>query len=116
MKIGHLELFVRDPLAARDFYTRVLGFELVTVQDDQFVWLKHGDFEILLRPGANRGMADRYAESGAGIVLYTEDVPRTVADLQARGLLFDGCDGAANCPTFTDPDGHWFQIVNPRKQ
>jgi catechol 2,3-dioxygenase-like lactoylglutathione lyase family enzyme len=115
MRIGHIELFVRDPLASREFYQRVLGFDVVAVQGAN-VWLKLGDVEILLRPGlAGRGGGGggTYAGAASGIVLYVDDLPAAQAQLEARGLTFDGCDGGAKCPTFRDPDGHWFQLVNP---
>ena len=51
LKFGHIELFVRDPLNARQFYEEVLGFEVVDVQGDAFVWLKIDAIEILLRRG-----------------------------------------------------------------
>jgi hypothetical protein len=47
-------------------------------------------------------------------VFYTDDVDKTAAELRARGLVFRGEDGPG-CLTFTDPDGHWFQLVNPRE-
>jgi len=50
MRFGHLELFVRKPLQAKDFYTRALGFEIVAEQGEA-TWLRAGDLEILLRPG-----------------------------------------------------------------
>ncbi|MCI0450468.1 MAG: VOC family protein [Chlorobi bacterium] len=52
-KLGHLEIFVKEPLKAKDFYINILGFELVETQDEKFVWLKMGDSLILLRPGSS---------------------------------------------------------------
>jgi catechol 2,3-dioxygenase-like lactoylglutathione lyase family enzyme len=114
MRIGHLELFVRDPLVSRDFYQRVLGFEVVAVQGAN-VWVKLGDVEILLRPGSGGGNATTYADAAAGIVLYVDDLPAARRQLEARGLKLDGSDGGDKCPTFRDPDGHWFQLVNPQE-
>ncbi|MEZ4652112.1 MAG: VOC family protein [Candidatus Eisenbacteria bacterium] len=141
MRIGHLELFVRDLPSSRDFYERVLGFTPVADQG-AFLWLRCGDLEVLLRgePGgsspapvesgrpesgggsveesveqsAGAGSRPRgYGDHGPAIVLYTEDLPNTVRVLEARGLRFAGTDGSPSCPTFRDPDGHWFQLVDP---
>lgn len=112
MRIGHIELFVRDPLASRDFYQRVLGFDVVAVQGAN-VWLRLGDAEILLRPGSGASAPTTYASAATGIVLYVQDLPAARTQLEERGLTFDGCDGTDKCPTFRDPDGHWFQLVNP---
>ena len=113
MKFGHIELFVKDPEQSKTFYQDVLGFEVTVVQDDQFVWLKSGDVEILLRPGQNESHAHDYAQAASGLVLYTSDVGAARTALEARGLEFKGTDGSDSCLTFTDPDGHWFQLVNP---
>jgi len=56
--------------------------------------------------------AGRYGDASSGIVFYADDLDRTLAELQTRGLKLTGDDGRS-IPTFTDPDGHWFQIVNP---
>lgn len=111
--IGHIELFVADPIASREFYVTTLGFELVAVQDEQFVWIKSGAMEILLRPGANNNPVATYNATSGGIALYTDDVENTAEILRKRGLEFRGTDGWEYCLTFTDPDGHWFQLVNP---
>jgi catechol 2,3-dioxygenase-like lactoylglutathione lyase family enzyme len=59
MKLGHIELFVADPIASRDFYRDVLGFEVTAEQHGKFIWLRPGDQEILLRPGSGPKV-DRY--------------------------------------------------------
>jgi catechol 2,3-dioxygenase-like lactoylglutathione lyase family enzyme len=119
MHIGHIELFVSDPLASRDFYVTKLGFEVVAEQGPEgqaprFVWLKLGESgpEILLRPGKPLSQPS-YQQAQAGIVLYTSDEPATMKELSARGLVINGED--TGCPCFSDPDGHWWQIVNPEQ-
>lgn len=114
MRIGHIELFVTDPAQARQFYEEVLGFEVTAVQGDgQFIWLKLDGTEILLRPGQESPFVSAYDQATAGLVLYANDVPQVARDLAQRGLTFRGSDGDEGCLTFTDPDGHWFQLVNP---
>ena len=113
MKFGHIELFVRDPLKARQFYEGVLGFEVVYVQGDEFVWLKIHAIEILLRRGTPPPAAPDYGHSAAAIVLYTDNLAETANQLLERGLVFNGYDGTDDCPTFTDLDGNWFQLASP---
>ena len=110
MRIGHIELFVRDPLISRVFYENVVGFELVAVQGSN-VWLKLGASEVLLRPGEPATKTSNY--SGTGVVIYTDDLESSAAAMRLRGLRFAGTDGSPKCLTFQDPDGHWFQLVNP---
>ena len=58
--------------------------------------------------------APSYKQAGIAFVLYTDDLPATLVELKQRGLVPSGNDGSAKCPTFADPDGHWFQVVNPQ--
>ena len=76
MKAGHVEIFVSDPAAARVFYEDVLGFEVVAVQGERFVWLRSGGREFLLRPGRTAARLDRYSDAPMAIVLYTDDLQR----------------------------------------
>jgi catechol 2,3-dioxygenase-like lactoylglutathione lyase family enzyme len=113
MRLGHIELFVRDPLVSLAFYHDVLGFDVVDVQQDTFVWLRSGDVELLLRPGTADGARSEYWQAPAGIVLYTNDLPSMRSHLESCGIRFQGTDGSDGCLTFTDPDNHWFQLVDP---
>lgn len=51
IEMGHTEIFVKNPLAAKDFYINVLGYELEVIQHDKYVWLTKDSSAILLRPG-----------------------------------------------------------------
>lgn len=113
LRIGHIELFVADPQAAKSFYTGVLGFEVVAEQHGgKVVWLKLGTQEILLRPGKPPAAGGTYQQARCAIVLYSADPDADLALLQGRGLVLRGNDGPG-CHTFSDPDGNWFQLVNP---
>jgi catechol 2,3-dioxygenase-like lactoylglutathione lyase family enzyme len=110
-KFGHIEVFVKEPLKAKDFYIDVLGFELLEIQSDMFVWLKMGDRTVLLRPGINTIQSETYQKTNIAIVLYTDDVAKALDTFIQRGLVIKGDD--TGCPVFTDYDGNWFQLVNP---
>lgn len=114
MKLGHIELFVTDPLASKEFYRGVLGFEVTEVQGGNYVWLRLGETEILLRPGRPTQRPETYQQASSAMVLYTDNLPEVLSSLAKRGLTLAGTDGSVNCPTFTDLDGHWFQLVDPR--
>ena len=110
--LGHLEFFCRDTEASRRFYEEVLGFTVVEIQA-LCVWLRCGSIEILLRPGEPQ-RARSYQQGTTCIVLYCEDLSTTLEQVVGLGLQVAGTDGAPNCPTFQDPDGRWFQLVDPR--
>jgi catechol 2,3-dioxygenase-like lactoylglutathione lyase family enzyme len=115
MKFGHTEIFVKDPMKSKYFYIDVLGFELVEVQADKFVWLKSGDALVLLRPsGGNSSRAADYGSADTGFVIYTDNLQESAQKMKSSGLVFKGTDGSDKCLTFTDPDGNWFQLVDPK--
>jgi catechol 2,3-dioxygenase-like lactoylglutathione lyase family enzyme len=113
MRLGHIEVFVSAPLASRVFYER-LGFVHEETQGGRFVWLSSGEVKILLRPGRRAPVPAAYGEASSAIVLYCDDLEAAMARLRAAGIEFSGTDGGASCPTFRDPDGNWFQLVDPR--
>lgn len=110
---GHIELFVPDPVALLPFYRDLLGFSVTTVQGGQFVWLALGAVELLLRPGHPPHPAANYAAAPAGYVLYTDDLSSVVQRLRAGGVVCQPLVGEPDCYVFTDPAGHWFQLVDP---
>lgn len=115
MEIGHIELFVTDTMKSLTFYRDILGFSVEAVQNDTFVWMSSGDVTLLLRPGNNTFNQAEYKLYPQGIVLYTDDLDTMREELTKRGLTFLGTDGSPRCLTFTDLDGHWFQLVNPNE-
>ncbi len=113
MKFGHIEILAADPQKSKQFYQDVLGFELTVDQGGGLYWLQNGFLEILIRPGSPPNPARSYEDAPTGLVLYTDDIDTTVRTLQQRGLIFRGTVDSDKCYTFTDPDGNWFQLVDP---
>lgn len=113
IKFGHIELFVASPQESKRFYRDVLGFEVTVEQGGDFIWLKSGEVEILLRPGKPPASPPDYHQAAAGYVLYTDDLPAALAELGARGLELQPMENEPGCFTFSDPDGNWFQLVDP---
>ena len=107
MRVGHIELPVADPVASGRFYVDVLGFELVANQADTFVWVQGGGVELLLKPGT--AAAGPFAAMPS-ITLYSGALASDVERLRAAGLDLVVDRG---CHHFQDPDGHWFQLVDP---
>lgn len=113
MELGHIEILAEDPLRAQKFYCDVLGFEVVTIQNEQFIWLIKDQQEILIRPGRRHTSANRYEDAPLGFVFYTNNVDKTLKELKEKGVQIKGTVDSNKCFTFTDPDGNWFQLVNP---
>ena len=49
MRLGHIDIFVKDPLKSRIFYEDVLGFEFEIVQKNKYVWMRKENIEIIYR-------------------------------------------------------------------
>lgn len=113
MKIeaGHTEIFVKNPLEAKNFYVDVLGFEIEVIQHEKFVWLNSGSHVILLRPD-NPVNPSTYQETNIAFVIYTDNLLDAKEYFESKGVKFKGTDGSEKCLTFTDNDGNWFQLVN----
>lgn len=115
MRFGHIEIFVENPLGSLSFYRDILGMRMVETQGNgSAVWVQLRNTQILLRRGKRRTAANIYRDAQFGIVLYSSSLDRDIEDLLKRGLRFSGDDGSSRERTFVDPDGNWFQIVDPR--
>lgn len=108
MKIGHIELFVRDSVAARDWYVKVLGAKHIADQGE-LQWISFSDAELLLRPGFPEPSAN-YRLSQIALVFYLEDLSAFKANLELNDVMYGNGD-EDECLTFQDHDGHWIQAV-----
>ena len=115
LRFGHTEIFVSNPMKSKEFYENILGFEVEVVQHGgRVVWMKNQGVSFLLRSNRDTAEAKTYQNASMALVLYTDDLPGAVADLKNKGLEFKGFDGPETCLTFCDPDGNWFQLVDPK--
>jgi len=107
---------VRDQDRALDFYTKKLGFSVVTDQpfNDTQRWIE------LKIPGADTGLAlftPEGHESRIGefqsVAFWTKDVQRTYDELRSRGVEFTGPPTVADwgsSAVFKDQDGNQFAL------
>ena len=92
MSALRLELFVDDLPAARDFYTRVLGFIAGAAHGDGYIPLQRGTARLALNARAALP-ADHPIQAAPGerlgrgmeLVLEVEDVAAAYAQVQAAG-------------------------------
>ncbi|MEV4759260.1 VOC family protein [Micromonospora sp. NPDC049559] len=114
MAISHIKLLsvpVTDPDRAKEFYTGVLGFELLA---DNHMGPAQRWVQVAPKGAATSITLVTWFDtmppgSLRGLVLETDDLEADVAALAARGLEIP--DGVQNAPwgryvRFTDPDGN----------
>jgi catechol 2,3-dioxygenase-like lactoylglutathione lyase family enzyme len=107
---------VSDQQRALDFYTKVLGFRVITDQpfDDEQRWIelgvgRSGTGIALFTP---KGHEDRIG-TFTGISFVADDVMATSRELAAKGVRFTQEPAAADWGTsavFADPDGNQFVL------
>jgi catechol 2,3-dioxygenase-like lactoylglutathione lyase family enzyme len=119
-KVSAISLFVADPQAAKAFYTDVFGVEAV-FEDANSACVRFGRLivNLLAVTAAPEQVApDRVASRDAGarfqLSIWVDDLDAAVAVLQRHGVEYTGPTdrvwGMRNV-TFTDPDGHSWEIA-----
>lgn len=113
MRFGHLEIFTKNIESSVDFYRDLLGFKETIRIGNNFVWMKLDSLEILLRLGSPQPATKKYEDGSQGLVLYTDNVFEMKKELENKGLKFLGTVDSDKCFTFKDPNGIWYQLVDP---
>jgi len=119
-----LELFVGDMEKSRDFYTRVLDFEIERQEPNGYTALRNGRAQLALNVRSNPGgdhpiRAEGHERPGRGveIVLEVGDVEASCARVQAAGWPLSGPLKKQSWGQVDfrvgDPDGYNLRISSP---
>jgi predicted enzyme related to lactoylglutathione lyase len=114
-RLVYLVIYVTDLSRARAFYEDALGFRAIEA-DAGSVKYDGGHVILLLNRAADYGITLAPArDNSTDIVFLVEDLVRTRAALEARGVVFTPTVtyeiGAI--ADFYDPDGHWLTLYEP---
>ena len=115
-RFGHLEVMAVDVEACVRFYADGLGFAIDQRQGVDVVWLRAGPVALVVRRGTEGPRRETYLGSGAGIVVYVDDLRAALTRLARAGFEPVGHDGSPVCPLVRDPAGNWIQIVDLKDQ
>jgi catechol 2,3-dioxygenase-like lactoylglutathione lyase family enzyme len=125
MSTVHVRYMVDDIEAAVDFYTRHLGFTLISKTPPAFADVGRGDLRLLLSgptSSAGRPMPDGRRPSPGGwnrIHLIVEDLAGEVDRLRGAGIYFrnDIVTGPGDSQILLDdPSGNPVELFQPRHQ
>ena len=117
-KVQVVSVPVSDPDRAKDFYVNVLGMELLQdmPMSESMRWIQ-------VRPNASQAsitlvtwFPSMPAGSLKGLVLETEDMEATIAEIAARGFVIEGDIDEqpwGRFVTFDDPDGNGIVLRAP---
>jgi catechol 2,3-dioxygenase-like lactoylglutathione lyase family enzyme len=109
MQIEHVDFvsfLTQDIARAKQFYSGALGLEIET-EGDSDMEFRAGQVTLDIFDPSSVGQP--FAPSPAGIALRVPDVAATRAELEARGVEFDGetiDTGVCHMAFFKDPDGN----------
>lgn len=118
MKLAALRIFVRDIVAARDFYAGALGLRLIAdgVEHGYCVF-DVGGADLVVETVPTDAPADEQALVGrfTGVSFAVDDIVATHARLQSQGVAFGGAPETQPwggvLATLVDPAGNELQLV-----
>ena len=109
MHVEHVDFvsfLTQDIARAKHFYSEVLGLEIET-ESDSDMELRAGQVTLDVFDPSSIGQP--FAPSPAGLALRVADVDSARAELEAKGVVFDGETietGVCRQAWFKDPDGN----------
>jgi catechol 2,3-dioxygenase-like lactoylglutathione lyase family enzyme len=105
-RIDFVSFFTQDILRAKKFYAETLGLEIET-EGEHDMEFRAGQVTLDIFDPSSQGQA--FSPSPAGMALRVPDVAAARAELEAKGVVFDGetiDTGVCHMAFFKDPDGN----------
>jgi catechol 2,3-dioxygenase-like lactoylglutathione lyase family enzyme len=105
-RVDFVSVLTQDLARARAFYTDVLGLEVET-EGDSDMELRCG--QVTLDVFDPSSIGHPFAPSPAGLALRVDDVGAARAELESKGVVFDGetiVTDVCKQAWFKDPDGN----------
>ena len=105
-RVDFVSFFTQDIPRAKRFYSEVIGLEIETEGADDMEF-RAGQVTLDIFSPASQGQP--FAPSPAGLALRVSDVEAARAELEAKGVEFDGetiDTGVCHMAFFKDPDGN----------
>ena len=101
-----VSVFTQDIQRAKDFYADTLGLEIETEGDSD---LEFRCGQVTLDVFDPSSIGQQFGVSPAGLALRVHDVDAVRAELESKGVVFDGDTvetGVCRMAFFKDPDGN----------
>ena len=105
-KIDFVSFLTEDIPRARQFYSETLGLEIET-EGENDIEFRAGQVTLDIFNPASIGQ--EFSPSPAGLALRVPDVGATRAELEAKGVIFEGATidtCVCHMASFKDPDGN----------
>jgi catechol 2,3-dioxygenase-like lactoylglutathione lyase family enzyme len=101
-----VSVFTQDIQRAKEFYAGTLGLEIESESDED---MEFRCGQVTLDVFDPSSIGQQFAPSPAGLALRVPDVDAARAELEAKGVEFDGetlVTGVCRMAFFKDPDGN----------
>ncbi len=101
-----VSVFTQDIARAKEFYSGTLGLEIETEGESD---LEFRCGQVTLDVFDPSSIGQQFAPSPAGLALRVPDVDEARAELEAKGVEFEGetiSTGVCRMASFKDPDGN----------
>lgn len=108
-KLGSVAVVVSDAKKAAEWYTKTLGFELVS-SEDHWVTVRAGGSDTVI----HLCQGPPLEPGNTGILFECDDVEKTYRELRERGVVFTKPprdEGWGVYAMFRDPDGNEFWLA-----
>ena len=105
-RVDFVSFLTQDLARAKRFYTEVLGLEVET-EGEHDMELRAGQVTLDIFDPSSIG--EPFAPSPAGMAIRVPDVDAARAELEAKGVVFEGetiVTGVCKQAWFKDPDGN----------
>jgi len=121
--VGAITMFIEDRTRTKDFYVRIFGVPIVH-EDDVSIAFKFDNMTVnLLEYSAAPGLIEPAVVAGAEagsrfqLTIWVEDTDAVCSQLAELGVaLLNGPinrEWGLRTATFTDPDGHIWEVAGP---
>ena len=111
-RVDFVSFLTRDLQRAKQFYVETLGLE-VESEGESDMELRAGQVTLDIFDPSSIGQ--EFAPSPAGLALRVPDVDAARAELEGKGVAFEGeifDTGVCHMATFADPDGNQLVLHN----
>ena len=119
-RIGALAIYVTDKKRSVNFYTTILGFEMVVDLGPNLCFLKstNGDINIYLKAGKKPADIDHNTARLGFFIHCTESAQKAYTNLKNSGItILQECpepvDDHTACFQLLDPDGNIIDVCGP---
>ncbi|OBZ18577.1 glyoxalase [Bacillus sp. FJAT-27264] len=112
MKLGNIMIFVNDMTKARGFYSELLGLQILSEEENKFVFALDGCQLVAFKCEKTKEIGDYSNEARTVLVFEVESVEQTFKEMKGKGIQFLHDEPTqGQYAAFVDPFGNVHEIA-----